>query len=680
MLLPMKRIVLISFLLMMPLFSKAQDLNTILLDYEKAYRTDPDKARKVITTGIAEAEKHHDNNIKAILFVKLIEYNTYIRDFKGAYKRFEAARDFAVSKKEYLQLGCAYNQIAETFHHSENYDAALRHFEKADSVYASIDDKIGVVIAKNNIANIYQEKGKYDLAVKNYLIAINDIDTTQYRYIKVEMFNSVSSLYAKLADYNKAAFYTRKAIKTALLDKKWHPENLVDTYIALADILQQQKAFADSGKILDKAEAITKSPGVQAKRFFVLQSRASLLMLQNKNEEAIRVINEALILGKRYKMNNTETFTLRSNLSKLYAGKNEEDKSLLISQELLGEATTSKRLYAMMQSYFDLSEAYSKKGDYKKAFDNHVLYVAYKDSVLGSEKQNFIKDAEVRYETAKKEKLLAENKVVLLQSRSESERKSSLVLIMGIFSVFVFLTSLLIYRQQRLKNRQKDQEYELKSAITQIETQNKLQEQRLSISRDLHDNIGAQLTFIISSVDAVKYTFDLQNPSLGTKLEQISNFTKSTIVELRDTIWAMNSAGISFENLRARIFNFIEKAKSSVNVDFRFNIGDGLDELALTSVEGMNIYRCIQESVHNSIKHSGADIIDIEVRKVTDGIAITVADNGKGFDSSKQSDGSGLRNMRKRMLDINGSFEVESDTMGTVISLFLPSWKAAENY
>ena len=90
-----------------------------------------------------------------------------------------------------------------------------------------------------------------------------------------------------------------------------------------------------------------------------------------------------------------------------------------------------------------------------------------------------------------------------------------------------------------------------------------MQEQRLNISRDLHDNIGAQLTFIISSVDNIKYAFDITNEKLDSKLNNISSFAKDTIVELRDTIWAMNSNEISFEDLEIRINNYIEKAKEA---------------------------------------------------------------------------------------------------------------------
>lgn len=61
-------------------------------------------------------------------------------------------------------------------------------------------------------------------------------------------------------------------------------------------------------------------------------------------------------------------------------------------------------------------------------------------------------------------------------------------------------------KNQKMKTLQL-QKNELKDALLKIETQNRLQEQRLQISRDLHDNIGAQLTFIISSVDSLKYAF-----------------------------------------------------------------------------------------------------------------------------------------------------------------------------
>ena len=209
--------------------------------------------------------------------------------------------------------------------------------------------------------------------------------------------------------------------------------------------------------------------------------------------------------------------------------------------------------------------------------------------------------------------------------------------------------------------------------MAQIETQNKLNEQRLSISRDLHDNIGAQLTFIISSVDNIKYAFDIQNQKLDSKLQSISNFAKTTIVELRDTIWAMNNNEITFEDLRARILNFIEKAKvAKEDVDFKFDIDPALNPIKLSSISGMNIYRTIQEAVHNAVKYSDASRISIEAKSAGDKITVDVNDNGIGFDEKTVEKGSGLENMRKRIEDIGGIFRIDSNKgKGTSISLIL---------
>jgi len=75
----------------------------------------------------------------------------------------------------------------------------------------------------------------------------------------------------------------------------------------------------------------------------------------------------------------------------------------------------------------------------------------------------------------------------------------------------------MFYNQQKLRNSQLRKENELKTALAQIETQNRLQEQRLRISRDLHDNIGAQLTFIISSIDTLKLRFKDMNEKLSDR-------------------------------------------------------------------------------------------------------------------------------------------------------------------
>ncbi|MBK9223842.1 MAG: ATP-binding protein [Flavobacterium sp.] len=137
---------------------------------------------------------------------------------------------------------------------------------------------------------------------------------------------------------------------------------------------------------------------------------------------------------------------------------------------------------------------------------------------------------------------------------------------------------------------------------------------------------------------------------MDTKLQGISAFARSTILELRDTIWAMNNNEIHFEDLRARILDFIEKAKiAKEDIDFKFTIEDSLHQEKLSSITGMNIYRTIQEAVNNAIKYADASLITIEVKTIEDKITIYIQDNGKGFEEDKVEKGNGLLNMQREL-------------------------------
>ena len=82
----------------------------------------------------------------------------------------------------------------------------------------------------------------------------------------------------------------------------------------------------------------------------------------------------------------------------------------------------------------------------------------------------------------------------------------------------------------------------------------------------MHDNIGAQLTFIISSLENTKFGIPNLETSVEKRLDKISDFTRNTIVELRDTIWAMNKSDFTMEDLSSRIFNFVAVSYTHLDV------------------------------------------------------------------------------------------------------------------
>lgn len=259
---------------------------------------------------------------------------------------------------------------------------------------------------------------------------------------------------------------------------------------------------------------------------------------------------------------------------------------------------------------------------------------------------------QIEFETAKKEKAIAEKNL-------EIKNKNLFTFIL--ISIFVLISILFWgnYKRNKLKRAQLEKEILLRETLAAIETKNKLQEQRLEISRDLHDNIGSQLTFIISSIDNLKYVSKNLSNTLQEKPSGISGFTAETIHQLRNTIWAMNKAEISFDELQSRLLSYFEKAKIAAN-DIQFHIKAESINHQFNSVEGINLFRVIQEAVNNSIKYANATDVEVTFSKQNHMLIITISDNGIGFKKEEITQGNGLLNMENRINKMNGVIEINS--------------------
>ena len=140
----------------------------------------------------------------------------------------------------------------------------------------------------------------------------------------------------------------------------------------------------------------------------------------------------------------------------------------------------------------------------------------------------------------------------------------------------------------------------------------------------------------------------------------------------------MNKNEISFEDLQSRISNFIDKANlSSSNIQFNFktNASD-VEHFKLSSVQGMNVYRIIQEAINNAIKYADAQTILVDFNYTKNHLNVSVIDDGKGFDLETIQLGNGINNMKKRAHEIDGELHVMSnENEGTTIQLKLQNLK-----
>jgi len=606
----------------------------------------------------SELRKNPDNQKKAAIYSDLTWYYSNISTDsalaygKKALKLSEVLKQPKITAQVYSDFGSVYLAKGNILLSKNNYLKSL-------SIRTKIKDFKGMASNWSNIGGIYQRQNILDTAMIYYLKSLRyyesgknekNIDFLKNNiavlYEDMRNFPKAIALYKEVADYRKRS---RQNIQLAMV------------YNNLGNVYKKTRDFSQSERYFKESISLSLKEGDSLILGNTYNNLGTLYNYMDQPDNAIPVLEQGQKILEKVN-SDFDLALIQNGLASAYANKKEYLKSknlYLKSIKAMIPLQANEYIAAM---YLNLIPIYANLNMPDSASFYTEKYKVFQEKMIEKEVSLETAELETKYQTEKKERLL-------FQNQAEVRKKNVILILLVVFALFIALVGYLIFRQQKLKNHQLTQESELKLAISKIETQNKLQEQRLAISRDLHDNIGAQLTFIISSVDNIKYGFDIENPNLSSKLERISSFTRSTIVELRDTIWAMNSNAISFEDLKLRIMNFIEKAKKAQeNIDFQFVIDPDLGNIKVTSIVGMNVYRTIQESVNNAIKYAEANTIEIAIKSLSDQIEIQITDDGNGFDIENTPTGNGLLNMKKRIKDINGIFQMDSKIdVGTTV-------------
>ncbi|NIJ52911.1 sensor histidine kinase [Dyadobacter arcticus] len=203
---------------------------------------------------------------------------------------------------------------------------------------------------------------------------------------------------------------------------------------------------------------------------------------------------------------------------------------------------------------------------------------------------------------------------------------------------------------------------------------NKLLDLRDNIASDLHDEIGTTLTSIAISTTMVEQRIGDGYEELGPILKQMRTDSQETIQVIRDTVWALNPENDAPSQLFERMRNSGSQMMGKQDIEFNFqnNLGD-LELLSFTMEQRRNIYLIFREAMHNIVKHSQANHVDVHISVALGGIHIDIADNGRGFEKTFIEYGNGLNNYYKRAE--KGGFTVNITSkpgLGTVLELMIP--------
>lgn len=552
-------------------------------------------------------------------------------------------------------------------------DSAKIYFDKSLTYAVKNNFPIQEQYSYNNLGMFSWNKGKYQEALNYFFkaqkLAEINVKTNKSIFIDASL-NNIGLIYQEMELFEKAIPYHKKALK--IRSERKYSQGEATSYNNLGICYKELKKYKEAKSSFENG--IKKANEAQDKtQYYVnLQGLAQIYALENNPKKALDLLLESYNRPAEVPMNTSNLIKMTSEIAELYLQLNQTQKAIEFGEKSVSEINkeTDADVYEV-NVYKTLAKAYFKIGNTEKgSFYNELFYEKTAQKFKESSAKA-LQELETKYETEKKERELIQAKNKNLVNEARIKRKN--YLIYGAFGLafLLALIGFLMYKQQKLKNLQLVKENQLRQALQKIETQNKLQEQRLEISRELHDNIGSQLTFIISAIDNLKF-FNLSKEEFIKKYDSISGFTRKTITELRDSIWAMNKEEITFEDLKTRTANFIENAKISLQgIHFEFNYSKVDETVRLNSITGITLYRIIQEAINNAIKHAEATQIKVAIEVEENQIKTVITDNGKGFDIKSIEKGNGLFSLEKRAKEINASIEF-SNLNGTKIEVVVP--------
>lgn len=204
--------------------------------------------------------------------------------------------------------------------------------------------------------------------------------------------------------------------------------------------------------------------------------------------------------------------------------------------------------------------------------------------------------------------------------------------------------------------------------VAALEQEQAMERERARIARDLHDNIGAGLTEIAMQSDWVHNDL-AQGPTGDTRqrVERIRQSATELARSVDEIVWAINPANDTVKRFVNYLTQCAAQFVEAAGLRMRFDIPEDMPSMALLGKARHCLFLAVREALNNAVRHARADLIRLEIRAENSSLHIAVEDNGCGFKPEQctlEGTHEGLTNMRRRMEDIGGRFQITSRSGG----------------
>lgn len=541
-------------------------------------------------------------------------------------------------------LSYSYATIGTMYLYSNKLEESIEYNKKSLKIAEKTNNNFSLAIDRINIGKAYFGLNNYAEARKYALQSIPFSEKIGNKRGLRHAYELLSGIAEKENNIEEAISWKNKAIEAY--------KNTDDAYTELVLHMNRhklyvlQKKYKEAEVDLLMTEKIAHKQNMREELDGIKRSQVALYILMGKADEA-KAAFEQFEKYKDSSLNATSLKQINELKTKYETEKKQNQIDFLTSQNTIQSLNLKNKILAL-----NASELENERNE---------LEIQNKD--LDLQKKNIaIRQKELKAKNDSQQISLL-NKQSVVQQLQLKTRNQTIAIVSGLFLISVILAAsgFILFRNFRAKAKLKQEQLALENKLLEEQANTKIQEQRLEISRELHDSLGSQLTFISTVLDSLKSPVVKLDETLNNKISTLSDFSENSINELKNTIWALNSKELKLNDLKLKLLNFIRNA-SEAKEDVKFNFDfEAPNNFQLSSKQAINLFRAFQEIINNALKYAKAKNISAFVKQTKNVLQIGITDDGIGFDLQQAEQKSyGISNIKNRIAELNGKLVIET--------------------
>lgn len=547
------------------------------------------------------------------------------------------------------------------------HDEAIRYYRIAEPhAIKGLRSRTSLAMFYNCMSGPFFNKSQFDSMYRYVTMAerlVSGITCKSFKEVEEvsAIYNNIALLWSGVGNDKRTMAYLHRSL------------GIISSFPDGGKKLEQQAAVIHSNiglmhlelNAYDSADIyLQKSRAVQPENVLTIIGLGRLLAHDKKPRDAAVFFRKAIKLAERAN-DYSNMVGAKARLGMLLYDQGDLQQAKLYLDEVIRLSGNKGNLDLenSFNAYEILSAIAAKEGNYKLAYEQEQQSLKLLDAKKVKEKMLSVYALESELGIANKDKDLAKQQLLL----TKTQNRFTLWVIAGGAGVAVLGgLFLVLYRNSRNKQRTQlkalngvRQEQEIKDLQSMIKGEEK---ERTRMAREIHDGIMVQFSTIKMKMKSVPESYksmDCEDYLSTDYYRQLVDQMEDATRDLRSTAHNLMPDMLLQGGLEDAVLYFCNSIKRNTSLEIEFQKHGTLP--ALDKEFELSVYRIIQELLQNAIKHAEASRILVQLAMLSDNLlTVTIEDNGKGFDTTKDIKGLGLVSIKNRLRVMNGFIDISS--------------------